>query len=142
MHENNLQSEFLDHLYAAAVGADDWKNVLATYTKLVGGHAGLMNFYDLATGRNRTVEWHNYDDKHIAASDTYWQMHEPWSAAGLQQVARTPEMLMTGFVSRGSSLVPQRELLASEWYNEFGADNLVQDCLGTVGVTGGRMGSH
>ena len=115
MKTESHKAEFLDHLYAAAVGAEDWKTVVASFTRLVGGHAGLINYYDIAAGTTRTVEWHNYDQKHITASDAVWQAREPWSAAGLQQIARNPEMLASGFVSRGSSLIPQRELLASEW---------------------------
>lgn len=47
--------------------------------------------------------------------------------------------LADGFVSWGTALVPQKELLATEWYNEFAAESLVQDCLSTVGVTSGNI---
>jgi hypothetical protein len=115
MQANSRQAEFLDHLYAAAVGADEWENVLAAFTRLVGGHAGLMNYYDLAKGVVRTVAWHNYDQKHINGSDSYWQAREPWSPLARQEVLDNPALLAGGFVTRGSSLMPQRQLLASEW---------------------------
>lgn len=140
MQADTRQDEFLDHLYAAAVGAGEWQDVVAAFTRLVGGHGGLINVYDVPTGSVRTVEWHNFDQNHIAALDAYWQSREPWSRAGLEQIATHPEMLVNGFVSRGSSLVPQKELLASEWYNEFAGASLIQDCLSTVGVSNGVKG--
>jgi len=140
MIDDSRRSEFLDHLYAAAVGAEDWKNVLSSFTGLVGGHGGLLNFYDVAAGRVRTLEWYNYSEKHIALSDAYWQAHDPWGAAGQKFFRQSQAQLADGFVSWGTALVPQKELLATEWYNEFAAESLVQDCLSTVGVTSGHIG--
>ncbi len=140
MDQGARRAEFLDHLYAAAVGADDWKNVLASFTRLVGGHAGLLNFYDIPAGKVRTLEWHNFSERHIEASDAYWQAHDPWSAAGQQFFRSGAENLANGFVQWGSCLVPQRELLNTEWYNEFAAESLVQDCLSAVGVMKGGIG--
>lgn len=140
MAQDELRNEFLDKLYAAAVGAEDWKTVLAAYVELIGGHAGLINYYDVPNGRIRTVEWHNFDQQHIADSDAYWQKRDPWSAAGSRQVAQAPHLVMGGLASRGSDLLPQAELFRSEWYNEFASKSLVQDCLGTVGVSGELRG--
>lgn len=134
------RSEFLDRLYAAAVGGDGWKDVLESYTQLVGGHASLLSLYDLPAGKTRTIEWHNFSEGYISASNAHWKAVNPWSVAG-QQLFRDPQALRaTGFVSAGSALVSQRELLATEWYNEFAADSLVQDCLSTIGMTKAGIG--
>lgn len=134
------RSEFLDRLYAAAVGGDGWKDVLESYTQLVGGHASLLSLYDLPAGKTRTIEWHNFSEDYISASNAQWKAVNPWSVAG-QQLFRDPKALMaTGFVSAGSALVSQRDVLATEWYNEFAADSLVQDCLSTIGMTSGGIG--
>jgi len=134
------RSEFLDRLYAAAVGADGWKDVLESYTQLVGGHASLLSLYDLPAGKTRTIEWHNFSEGYISASNAQWKAVNPWSVAG-QQLFRDPQALKaTGFVSAGSALVSQRDLFATEWYNEFAADSLVQDCLSTIGLTSAGIG--
>lgn len=140
MDQDARRAEFLDHLYAAAVGADNWKKVLASFTRLIGGHGGLLNFYNIPAGRVRTLEWHNFSEKHIEASDAYWQAHDPWGAAGQQFFRSGAEGLANGFVQWGSCLVPQQELLNTAWYNEFAAESLVQDCLSTVGVMKGGIG--
>lgn len=140
MNHESRKNDFLDKLYAAAVGAEAWKNVLESYTRLVGGHASLLSYYDIPAGTARTIEWHNFSDSYIAASNSYWKARNPWGAAGLKSL-RDPEVLRTGgFVSAGSELVSQRDLLATEWYNDFASESLVQDCLTTVGISGGMRG--
>lgn len=133
------RSEFLDRLYGAAVGAESWKGVLETYLDLVGGHASLLSVYDIPAGKVRTLEWHNFSEGYISASNAQWKAHNPWSQAG-QQLFRDPQVLTTGFVSAGSALVSQRELFRTEWYNEFAAGSLVQDCLSTTGLTRSGLG--
>lgn len=142
MHDEQRKVEFLDNLYAAAVGAESWKSVLASFTSLVGGHGALLNFYNFAEGKVRTLEWYNFSEQQMTQSDTFWQAREPWSAAGQRSFreSKSKETLARGFVSWGTSLVPQRELLETEWYKEFASEILAQDFVSTVGLTSSHVG--
>ena len=63
---------------------------------------------------------------------------DPWVSASRMARSAQPDRFRRGLVMRGSERLSQAEVLDGEWYNEYAKHALAQDCVSTIGISGGR----
>lgn len=135
MQLEEARGQFLDSLYAAAVGATGWRPVLETFASIMDAPNGAINFWDPYQTRCNHAESLNTSETFQQKSQDYWLAHEPWARRGFEMVAQNPARARKGFVFHGSAEVPTSHLLETPWYRDFAREYDMQDCLGLSACT-------
>jgi DNA-binding CsgD family transcriptional regulator/PAS domain-containing protein len=113
-----------EEIYDAAAGGTPWPVVEAGLKRLAGAHTAWLLVGDLAsqaqggTGQAEVLWREGFGDDAILAYRRHYQPLDPWTRSAATATARAdaagPPILTSG------TLVPDREYLRSEFYNDFG----------------------
>jgi len=129
MQTANPKDTFLDALYSAALSASGWMPALKAYAELIDAPFGAVNVHVPNQVTSSHVESLNTSTSFMKRSREHWLAQEPWVLRGYEIIAKDPLRTHRGFVFHGASEVTTSDLLESAWYQDFGREYYLQDCL-------------
>jgi len=105
----------VDEIYAAAEDPSNWSRVLRRVTSAVGATASAMVFEDLLCHTASVAEMVGFDDPTwVDRYRTYYAAHNPWMERGTRN-----GLFMSGNVITSQQVMPDAELLRTEYYADF-----------------------
>lgn len=122
--------------YDAALGPERWPDFLRSLADVVGASAVSFHLYDDRSGKIGFNYYFGFDPAYMASYAAHFVAINPWLAAA--------KRLPAGTAFTGQSLVSNRALLKSEFYNDWLRPQAFYYGLGAVirqeGVVSSRLG--
>lgn len=121
-------------VYDAAAGGTPWPAVEQALKAATGARTAVLMVGDVATGRVEMLWREGFADDAVLAYQRHYRHVDLWTtrAAALVASGRDPNRILTN----GEMLVPDAELLRSEFYNDFGRQLGLRWVAGTVARLG------
>ncbi|HEY1708168.1 MAG TPA: helix-turn-helix transcriptional regulator [Rhizomicrobium sp.] len=110
MHSLGAETEFLDHVYEAAVEPDRWTHVLGRLATLLGGSSANLTYQDQITGKGQVLGY-NIDTSLFDDYFGYFATRNP-----LLKITDLPLALR---VVTDEDKIAKEDLVRSEYYNDF-----------------------
>ena len=118
--------ELIRALYAAPGTVDGWRHFLGELCSTIDGTAANFISHDLRVQRAMVSVAAKTDPEAINAYVTHWGQQDPWA------YSPRAHQLTPGRVVLGESLVPNRELKRTAFYNEFSRHYDIGDCIAAM----------
>ncbi|HKR31052.1 MAG TPA: helix-turn-helix transcriptional regulator [Terriglobales bacterium] len=103
--------ELIDKLYAAAVEPGLWKDFLSAFTRAAGSTGATFVFHHANTLAGFSAQV-GYSEDFLRGAQEYWSNRD------IYYLSAKPR-LHSGWVGQSEQYVPEKVLLASDFYNDF-----------------------
>lgn len=123
--------ELIDKLYAAAVEPGLWKDFLSAFTCAAGSTGATFVFHhaNMISGFSAQV---GYSEAFLRGAQEYWANRD------IYYLSAKPH-LYSGWVGQSEEYVPEKVLLASDFYNDFAKqEDIFYNCGAVVEYTESR----
>jgi DNA-binding CsgD family transcriptional regulator/PAS domain-containing protein len=132
MDSFETRSSLVGLIYDAALDPDRWPDVLRSIAASVGAAGAALVHHDMRDHRGGILAAVGADPEAVRKYDEHFAAHDPWLKGGEVQ-----GLLDTGTVRLGDELVARRELVRTEYYNDFAKPYAItRICGGVIGRNG------
>ena len=134
VHDDRALLTLIDLAYDAATHADAWPALLEGLARGVSCDAAGLNVQDLGGGPARL--------QHQIGADPSWtERYETYFAPRNIFLAARPDLIFSGAVRNGEAIVPDRQAMRTEYFNDFLRPLGILHAIGMVPFRTGRIAS-
>jgi len=134
VHGDRELLALIDLAYDAATQADAWPALLEGLARAVGCDVAGLNVQDLQGGPARL--------QHQIGADPHWtNRYETYFAPRNIFLAARPDLTFSGAIRNGEAIVPDRQAMRTEYFNDFLRPLGILHAIGLVPFRTGRVAS-